>query len=97
MVARPPDEEVIFKIAAGIASEGIRSDYLQQVCCGDTVLLDRVLTLLHAHEDPGFLESPSPSVLADMEFPPFGAWRWWFTCAGMSILSRTTVARMVID
>ncbi len=48
MVAKPLDEEAIFKVAAGIPSEEVCSDYLQQVCGGDDALLNRVLILLRA-------------------------------------------------
>ena len=58
MTAKPVDEEAIFRIAAEIPSKETRSEYLQQVCGRDDALLDRVMTLLCAHEKlPDFLES----------------------------------------
>src|SRR5688572_8750294 len=65
MVPIPLDEEAIFKIAARIPSQEARFEYLQQVCAEDQALVERVLTLLLAHEEsPSFLESPLPGFAA---------------------------------
>ena len=59
MVAKPPDEKAIFKVACRIERGEARVDYLNQVCGDDQELLNRVATLLRMdEEDPGFLESP---------------------------------------
>ena len=63
MVARPIDEEAIFKVAAAIPSPDMRSEYLQQMCSDDSALLSRLETLLAAHDDsPSFLESPPKAI-----------------------------------
>ncbi len=65
MVAKPLDEETIFKMAARIPSQDARLEYLEQVCAEDQALVERVLTLLFAHEEsPSFLESPPPGFAA---------------------------------
>ena len=65
MVPKPRDEEAIFKLAGRIPSQEARIEYLQQVCAEDQTLVERVLTLLLAHEEsPSFLESPPPGFAA---------------------------------
>jgi serine/threonine protein kinase/WD40 repeat protein len=58
MAVQSPDEEAIFHVARKIESLDARCSYLQQVCCGDPSLCERIQALLIAHEqDRGFLES----------------------------------------
>jgi hypothetical protein len=41
MVAKTLNEEAIFKVTAGISSEDVRNDYLQQECGDDHAVLSR--------------------------------------------------------
>ena len=69
MVAIRLDEEAIFKIAIELATDEARAAYLSQVCGDDEALLNRVRTLLSAHDEaPRFLE-PSPVIAATAGMP----------------------------
>ena len=71
MVAKPPDQRDIFRVALSIESEEARNEYLNQVCGANSELLNQVATLLRLHhEDPDFLESPPSGVAATMDFEP---------------------------
>jgi hypothetical protein len=54
------DEEAIFQAASEIADRQARRNFLDGVCQGDAVLLDRLLDLLRVHEqDDQFLAVPA--------------------------------------
>jgi len=71
MSGRPLDEEAIFEAVCGLESADARNDYLQRVCGDNQPLLQRVVTLLRAHdEEPSFLESPPAVIAATLVLPP---------------------------
>src|SRR5262245_27051541 len=70
MLADQHTEESIFKLAAEIPTREARIAFLHQVCGNDDALLNRLLTLLRAHDEaPTFLESP-PQLLAELVQTP---------------------------
>ena len=70
MITNPPKEEAIFRIAAEISDLEVRSEYLQQMCGDDQVLLNRLLLLLRADEEStSFLEAQPPGI-APTSWPP---------------------------
>ena len=51
MVAKPPDQRDIFRVALSIESEEARNEYLNQVCGANSELLNQVATLLRLHHE----------------------------------------------
>src|SRR4051812_25500376 len=59
MTGEKLDEKAIFNIARGIDSAEGRAAYLHQACGTDSVLIERIQTLLRGYEEQvSFLESP---------------------------------------
>ena len=62
------DEKAIFDVARRIESEESRQQYLRHVCGDDHALLERLVALMHVHDQPGsFLESPLVDAAATIE------------------------------
>jgi len=51
-------EDRIFNVARRLTDAEARHEYLEQVCGDDLALRRRVQTLLEAHSEEGFMESP---------------------------------------
>ena len=70
MSAKPLNEKAIFKVACSIESVDSRNEYLNQVCGGDQLLLERISTLLRMREEePDFL-APQASPARTLDVAP---------------------------